>query len=95
MLHKLTAPLLGLLVLWIASAALGQQTPATPAGQPAAPGLVKLTGAEAKRAEELDKAIAASLKADRWDEAIAKAQELYAMRVKVQGPKCFETVDAE
>jgi tetratricopeptide (TPR) repeat protein len=57
--------------------------------------LIKLTGAEAKRAEELDKAIAASLKADRWDEAIAKAEELLALRAKVQGPKHFETVNAQ
>jgi tetratricopeptide (TPR) repeat protein len=87
--------LLGLLVLWIASAALGQQTPATPAGKPAAPGLAKVTGADAKRADELDQAIAASLKADRWDEAIAKAEELLALRVKVQGPRHFEAVDAD
>jgi tetratricopeptide (TPR) repeat protein len=95
MFHKLTAPLLGLVVLCIASAAPGQQTPATPAGQPAAPGLAKLTGPDAKRAEELDKAIDAALKADRWDEAIAKAEELLTLRTRVQGPKCFETVDAE
>jgi tetratricopeptide (TPR) repeat protein len=57
--------------------------------------LIKLTGADAKLAEELDKAIAASLKADRWNEAIAKAEELLALRAKVQGPKHFETMDAE
>jgi tetratricopeptide (TPR) repeat protein len=66
---------------------LGSQTPA--------PGLRKLTGDDARRAEELDKAIEAVLKADRWDEAIARAQELLALRAKVQGPKHFETVNAE
>ncbi len=55
----------------------------------------KLTGDDAKRAEELDKAIEAALKADRWDEAIARAEELLALRTRVQGPKHFETVNAE
>jgi hypothetical protein len=56
--------------------------------------LLKLTGADAKRAEELDNAISAALKADRWNEAIARAEELLALRTRVQGPKHFETVDA-
>src|SRR5262245_694283 len=94
MFNELTAPALGLLVLFIASATPGQ-TPAPPAGQPTAPGLRKLTGDDARRAEELDKAIQAALKADRWDEAIARAEELRALRARVQGPKHFETVDAE
>ena len=47
------------------------------------------------RAEELDKAIEAALKADRWDEAVMKAGELLALRTRVQGPKHFETVDAK
>jgi CHAT domain-containing protein/tetratricopeptide (TPR) repeat protein len=95
MFNKLPLPLLGLLVLWIASATLGQQTPTPPAGQPAAPGLIKLTGADARHAEKLNKAIEAALKADRWDQAIVKAQELLALRARIQGPKHFETVDAE
>jgi hypothetical protein len=85
----------GLLMLWIALTAHGQQTPVPPAGQPAAPGLVKLTGADAKKAEELDKAINTALKADRWDEAAAKTQELLALRIKVQGPKHFESMSVE
>src|SRR5262249_27228764 len=60
MFNKLTTPSLGLLLLLIASAVSGQ-TPAPPAGQPVAPGLRKLTGSDARRAEELDKAIAAAL----------------------------------
>src|SRR5262249_7552853 len=70
-----------------ASSPKGAQTPA--------PGLPMLTGDDAKRAAELDQAIDAALKADRWDEAIARAEELLALRAKVQGPKHFETVDAE
>ena len=62
------------------------------AGQP---GQRILTGDDARRAEELDKAIETALKADRWDEAIARSEELVALRMQVQGPKHFETVDAE
>ncbi|MGZ3488682.1 MAG: tetratricopeptide repeat protein, partial [Isosphaeraceae bacterium] len=63
--------------------------------QPPAPGLQKLNGDDARRAEELVKAIEAALKADRWDEAIATSQELLGLRTRVQGPKHFETVNAE
>jgi CHAT domain-containing protein/tetratricopeptide (TPR) repeat protein len=44
---------------------------------------------------ELDKAITARLKADRWDEAIARAEELLALRKRVQGQNHYETVSAE
>jgi len=71
------------------------QTTAPKESQPLAAGLQKLTGDDAKRAEELDKAIDAKLKADRWDKAIAGAEELLALRTRAQGPKHFETVDAE
>ncbi len=71
------------------------QTTSPKESQPPAPGLRKLTGDDAKRAEELDKAIEAALKADRWDEAIARAEELLALRTRAQGPKHFETVNAE
>ena len=73
---------------------VGVAQTATTTGQPTAPGLRKLTGDDAKRAEELGKSIEAALKADRWDEAIARAEELLALRARVQGPKHFETVDA-
>src|SRR6516165_4841638 len=96
MYSKCVALWFGSLVLLIAFSACGQTPAAKPsADQPPAPALRKLTGADAKRAEELDKAIAASLTADRWDEAIAKAEELFALRAKIQGPKHFETMDAE
>ena len=63
--------------------------------QSPAPGLRKLTGDDAKRADDLDKAIEAALKADRWDEAISRAEELLALRTRIQGPKHFETVSEE
>jgi tetratricopeptide (TPR) repeat protein len=71
------------------------QTPSLKEAQPLAPGLRKLTGDEARRAEELDKSIETAMKADRWDEAIARAEELVALRARIQGPKQFDTVNAE
>jgi tetratricopeptide (TPR) repeat protein len=71
------------------------QPPAAPTGQASAPGLRKLTGDDEKRAKDLDAQIDNALKADRWDEAVAKAEELLALRMKVQGPKHFDTVDTE
>ena len=62
-------------MLLISSEVQGQ-IPAPPAGQPTAQGLSKLTGDDAKREHELDKAIAAALEADRWDEAIGRAEDL-------------------
>jgi tetratricopeptide (TPR) repeat protein len=59
------------------------------------PGQLVVKGDDARRAEELDKAIDAALKADRWDEAIARAEDLLALRTRGQGPKHFETVSAE
>src|SRR5437660_11583994 len=71
------------------------QTPSSKEAQLLAPGLRKLTGDDAKRAEELNKAIEAAQKTGRWDEAIARAEELLALRARVQGPKHFETLDEE
>jgi tetratricopeptide (TPR) repeat protein len=71
------------------------QTPAHATGRAAAPGLVKLTGDDEKRAKELGARIERALKADSFDEAIARTEELLALRVKAQGPKHFETVDTE
>src|SRR5262245_39932560 len=71
------------------------QTASPKDDQQAAPGLRKLTGDDAKRAEELDKSIESALTADHWDEAITKAKELFALRKRVQGPKHFEMVDAK
>ncbi len=86
--------LIGLGIEILGMPAAAQTTPATRA-QPPAQGLQKLSGADDKRAEELDKAIDAAMKADRWEEAIARAEELLALRTKVQGPKHFEAVNAE
>jgi tetratricopeptide (TPR) repeat protein len=88
-----SAVLLGWLVFVTAAVVRGQTAP--PASRSTVPaGLIKLTGADAKRAEELNKAVEAALKADRWDEAIARAEERLALRSRIQGPKHFETVNA-
>ncbi len=87
-------PVLTLLIVTIASSAPGQ-TPAPPAAKAAAPGLIKLTGDDEKRAKQLDEQIEKAVKADRWDEAIARAEEVLALRMRNQGPKHFEKVDAE
>jgi tetratricopeptide (TPR) repeat protein len=71
------------------------QTTSPKEAHPPAPGLRKLTGDDAKRADELDKVIEAALKADHWDEAAASAEELLALRTRFQGPKHFETVNAD
>jgi tetratricopeptide (TPR) repeat protein len=71
------------------------QTTSPKEAQPPAAGLRKLTGDHARRAEELDKAIEAALKTDRWDEAIARSQELLALRSGAQGPRHFETVNEQ
>jgi tetratricopeptide (TPR) repeat protein len=94
MLHRLRALSLGLLALFTASMASGQ-TPASPAGQAAAPGLRKLTGDDEKRAKQLEVQIHEAVMADHWDEAIARNEELVALRERAQGAKHFETVNAE
>jgi tetratricopeptide (TPR) repeat protein len=94
MVNKFRASLLAAVCLSIASS-VPAQTPTAPTGKPTAPGLIKLTGGDARRAADLDNAIESAVKADRWDEAIAKAEQLVALRTRVQGPKHFETVNAE
>jgi tetratricopeptide (TPR) repeat protein len=91
---KLAAVRLALFILSIAPSALGQ-TRVAPTEKPTALGLIKLTLEDEKRAKQLDEQIDNALKADRWDEAIAKAQDLFALRTRVQGPEHWETVDAE
>jgi tetratricopeptide (TPR) repeat protein len=95
---RLRAPLLALLVLVITASVPGQTAaPPASASQPSAPppGSRELTGEDEKRAKQLDEQINKAMEEDRWGEAIAKAQELVASRARVQGPKHFETVDAE
>jgi len=93
---KLTAPLFGSIVFFIPFPVSGQApAPKPSATQPQAPGLGKLTGDDEKRAKQLDEQIDAAMKADRWDKAIARAEELLALRTRAQGPKHFETVNAE
>ncbi|MGO9920362.1 MAG: hypothetical protein ACLQIB_37430 [Isosphaeraceae bacterium] len=96
MFRKLVVPLFGALVLIIPFPVSGQAPAIKPStGQPPAPGLLKPTGDDEKRAKQLDEQIDKALKADRWDEAIVRAHELVALRTKVQGPKHFETVNVE
>jgi tetratricopeptide (TPR) repeat protein len=94
MFHQLTVPTLGLLWLSLA-AATPDQSPARPAGEPIAPDLRTRPGDDARQAADLDKAIKAALKADRWDDAIARAEERLALQARARGPKHFETVSAE
>ena len=94
MVNTFRAAMLVLLVLSITSSVSGQ-TPAPPTGKATAPGLIKLTGDEEKRAKALVEQIDKSLHADRWDEAIMKTKELLALRTRLQGPKHYETVNAE
>jgi len=89
---------LGLLIeLAFAMAAMPAtaQTAPPKEAQPPAPGLRRLTGEDEKRATQLDEQIDKATGADRWDEAIARAEELVALRTRIQGPRHFETVSAE
>jgi tetratricopeptide (TPR) repeat protein len=92
--RRLIARFATLLIATVGSSSLGQ-TPAPPNPKPTAPGLIKLTGEDEKRAKELDEQIDMAMKTDRWDEAIARALELVALRTRVQGPTHFEVVNAE
>jgi tetratricopeptide (TPR) repeat protein len=90
--------LLGLLTVsgsgwtgWPATA----QTTAPKEERPSAPGAPRLTGNDARRATELSKAIETALEADRWDEAMARVEELVALRRQVLGPTHFQTVNDE
>ncbi len=71
------------------------QTTAPKEAQLPAVGLRKLNGEDERRARQLEEQIEQAMKADRWDEAIARAEELAALRTRIQGPKHFETMDAE
>jgi tetratricopeptide (TPR) repeat protein len=92
--HRRKALFFAVLLPYIACSAAAQ-APANPVGQGAAPGLRKLTGDDAKRAEELQAQINQALEAGRWDEAIAKAEEGLALVTKVKGSKHFDTVSVE
>ncbi|MGO9913674.1 MAG: tetratricopeptide repeat protein [Isosphaeraceae bacterium] len=74
--------------------ATGQNTSPKEARPPAL-GFRKLSGEDEKRANQLDEQVGKAMKADRWDEAIARAKDLVALRAWAQGEKHFETVTAE
>src|SRR6516164_414159 len=93
---KLKAPFLASLVLLIPHPASDQApTPKPQAAKLSAPGLIRLNGDDEKRGKEPEEQIEKALNANHRDEAIARAEELLSLRSKVQGPKHFETVDAE
>ncbi len=94
MVNKFRASALTLFLFFTLQSVPGQ-TPEPPTGKPVAPGTVKLTGDDQKRGKELDEQIEKAEKSDRWEEAIARAEELLALRTRVQGPKHFETVSEE
>jgi hypothetical protein len=75
-------PLFGLLVLVMALAALGQTSRPSPAPEKP-PGLRIPTGDDATRAQRLNEQIDQAIQEDRWNEAIARAEEVLAMRAKV------------
>jgi CHAT domain-containing protein/tetratricopeptide (TPR) repeat protein len=90
----------GLVVWFVASAVavLAQTSGSAPQQRPpsgAASGLRKLTGADAKQANTLRKAIIAAEKAGRWPEAIAAAEQALALRTRVQGADHYLTIDAD
>jgi tetratricopeptide (TPR) repeat protein len=86
--------LLVALVIVIPSLPTTAQTTSSKEAQPPAPGLRKLTGDDARRANSLNKAMVTALQSDSWDEAIAREEELLELLTRVQGPKQFQTVDA-
>ena len=70
------------------------QTASPKGALPQLQGLRKLTGDDARRAEELDKSVVTAARLIALErEAIAKADELLDLRTRVQGPTHFETVD--
>jgi len=95
MVSKFRAWALILFVFLTSQAVLGQTPAKPPSGKPTALGLIKLTGEDEKRTKQLDEQIEKAMKTDRWDEAIARAEELLALRTRVQGPKHFETVSTD
>src|SRR5262249_38306984 len=63
-------------------------------GQSSAPGPRERFEARG-RADQLDKASDEAMQADRWSEAIAKADELWALCTQSHGAEHFKTVDAD
>ena len=57
--------------------------------------LRKLTGADAKQASKLRKAIIDAEKTDRWADAVAAAEQALALRTRAQGAEHYLTIDAD
>ncbi len=93
-----TAVSIGLLInlAGVVLASSSHAQTATPKdSQSAVAGARKLTGEDYKRAEELERTIGAAIESDRWDEVIARGEELLELRSRVLGAKHFETVTEE
>jgi tetratricopeptide (TPR) repeat protein len=92
----LSAALLGPILLVSVAVAVAQRPPENDAAVSSKPpGLRLLQGDDAQQAADLDQAVAVALNAGCWDEAIAREEEVVALRARVQGPDHFETVDDE
>jgi CHAT domain-containing protein/tetratricopeptide (TPR) repeat protein len=90
-----------LLVVWCVSTAvavLAQTSGSASKGRSpsdAPSGVRKLTGADAKQANALRKAIIDAEKAGRWSDAVTAAQQALALRTRAQGADHYLTIDAD
>jgi CHAT domain-containing protein len=82
-----------LLMLSITPSVEGQ-APARPKEKPIAPGLMKLTGDDEKRATQLDEQIETAVNSDHWEEALARAEDLMTLHSRAHGPEHPDAVDA-
>ncbi len=69
--------------------------PTAAADDPKPPWQRLLTGADAKRAKELAAAIDGFEQADAYADAIKAGEELFSLRVRVQGADHYESIDAK
>ena len=90
-----------LLVVWSVSTAfavLAQTSGSSSNGrQPSdcAVRAAQFTGADAKQASKLRKAIIDAEKTDRWADAVAAAEQALALRTRAQGAEHYLTIDAD
>jgi tetratricopeptide (TPR) repeat protein len=89
-------PLAGILTFLMPTSS-AVQTPAKPPATAHSPAAAprKLSGDNDKLAKELDGRIETAIRADHWEEAIARANDLVSLRRRAQGPEHFETVTEE
>jgi len=85
---------LGLGFALLSPPASAQTTPSKEVQSPA-PAVRKLSDADAKLAEELEKSLVAAVLADQWNAAITRGEEVLVLKRQALGPKHFDTVTAE